>query len=291
MDSHAATRPNGIISYDTFARDVAALDPAAFEAAILGHGRGLVGERAGAVVAVDETPNEIAANPALLETLGLTGWIVTIDAFGCQRAIAAQLVAQGADYVLALNENQPALHNGVATYFKRLRPAERAALRQARHTERDHGRRETRTCLVSDDPALLAWLDPSDAWAGLRSVAMVTAERRVGETLGHETRYAMSSLPADEALLGVAIRGRWVFDETFREHESRVRSAHAVENLAVPRHEALELLRQERTENMGGQGQTDLVRMGRLASAQGPRRPRVDSPASRQSFGMVRSAS
>jgi len=288
--------PNGIPSHDTFGRVFAALDPAAVEAAFLGWIRGLVVEAAGEVVAIDgktvrrshdratgggplhlvsawaeanrlvlgqvaidEKSNEITAIPALLETLALSGCIVTIDAMGCQRAIAAQIVAQGADYVLALKANQPALHDGVATSFTGLRAEERAALPQTRTTEKDHGRRETRECLVSDDPDLLAWLDPTGAWAGLRSVAMVTAERRVGEAVSSETRYSVSSLPPDAALVAGAMRGHWgienrlhwVLDVAFREDESRVRSGHAAHNLAVLRHMALNLLRRERTATVG----------------------------------------
>src|SRR5699024_3403592 len=119
------------------------------------------------------------AIPALLVTLRLEGALVTIDAMGCQTTIAQQIVDAGGDYVLALKENQAALHELVADHFAL---ATETHNQQCRRVEKDHGRLEVRICQVTDDPAVLAWLDPARAWPGLQSIAAVTGTRRSGAT-------------------------------------------------------------------------------------------------------------
>jgi len=173
---------------------------------------------------------------------------------GCQQAIARQIVQAGGDYVLALKENQETLHELVAYHF-----AQGETPVGWRQVTKDHGRLEIRTCQATADPAILAWLDPKREWRGLRSIAAVTGERRIGDEVTRETRYFVSSLPADAAQIGQAVRAHWgienslhwVLDVAFREDESRVRTGYAAENLARTRRLALILLKRESTAKVG----------------------------------------
>src|SRR5262245_7502791 len=289
--------PGGIPSHDTFGRVFARLDPTEFQQCFLAWVQAVVGELPPQVVAVDgktsrrsgkrarsEHPlhlvsawatasglvlgqeatdaksNEITALPRLLALLTLEGCVVTIDAMGCQRALAAHVQAQGADYVFALKGNQPTLHQTVKTTFAELRATAPAAWQpaeqdQARTLDKNHGRLERRRYTALSDPDLLACLDPAGAWPGLRTVVEVQAERREGAAPAAECRYYLSSLPPDAVLLGEAIRGHWgvenrlhwVLDVQFREDASTVRVGDGAHNLAVLRHLALNLLRQDRT--------------------------------------------
>lgn len=291
--------PRGVPSHDTFGRVFAALDPAAFERGFLGWVRALPAaagggppgvaidgktlrrshDRAGGLgplqlvsawstdqglvlgqLAVADKANEIVAIPALLDVLDLEGAVVTIDAMGCQTAIARRIRKGGGDYVLALKDNHPTLHELVAHHFAVAAGGD-ADLGPAGHRSvgKDHGRRGARRCWASGDPEVLAWLDPAGAWPGLRSVAAVAGERRTDGAAATEVRYYLSSLPADPARIAAAVRGHWgienrlhwVLDLAFREDECRVRTGHAAENFAVLRHIALNLLRRERTVKAG----------------------------------------
>jgi predicted transposase YbfD/YdcC len=175
---------------------------------------------------------------------------------GCQTAIAAQIVEQGADYVLTLKDNQPTLRERVRLAFADARAGRTTApaeLQTTRTWDKGHGRIEHRRCWALGGPEYLAYIDPTGAWAGLQSVALIESERRIGDQVTREDRYYLSSLPPDAAVLGRAIRAHWgienrlhwVLDLAFREDDSRYRTGHGPENLAIVRHLALNLLRRE----------------------------------------------
>ena len=156
-----------------------------------------------------EKSNEITAIPLLLELLELKGCIVTIDAMGCQRAIAAQIISQEADYVLSLKGNQGQLSEEVEEYFAWAEHIKFKDLEDdfCRSLEKEHGRIEERRCWITEDTE---WLTEKVEWTGLRSFIMVEAEREViGQAATVERRYFISSLPADARQALRAVRGHW----------------------------------------------------------------------------------
>jgi predicted transposase YbfD/YdcC len=159
-------------------------------------------------VAVDEKSNEITAIPKLLKMLAISGAIVTIDAMGCQKAIARTIRGRKADYILALKGNHERLFEQVvafweAGYSRRMRGPD---IRYHRQWDESHGRFEARRCWAASD---LDWLEGREEWEDLRSVVFIESERFIGDLLSVETRYYLSSLPNDAKLLNEAIRSHW----------------------------------------------------------------------------------
>jgi predicted transposase YbfD/YdcC len=200
-------------------------------------------------VACAEKSNEITAIPELLRLVDTKGAIITIDAMGTQKAIAEQIVAGGADYVLALKGNQGALHQAVIEYIDAQLEGDLAEAQEQVTTETGHGREETRTYLQLPAPEELPGFLQ---WRGLKSIGLATrcSLRDGKETI--EVRYYISSLAVDVKQFARAVRGHWgvengchwVLDMTFREDESRIRERHLRENFAWLNRFALSLLKQ-----------------------------------------------
>jgi predicted transposase YbfD/YdcC len=196
-----------------------------------------------------EKSNEITAIPELLKKIDVRGGIVTIDAMGTQKAIAAGVIAGGADYVLALKGNQGSLHQAVIEHIDGQLEGDLAAACELVTTERGHGREETRVYLQLPAPEDLPG---RGEWKGLRSVGVVTSRclREGRERI--EVRYYLSSLAVDVSLLARAVRGHWSvenachwsLDVTFREDDSRVRQRVLGSNLTWLYRFTLSLLKQ-----------------------------------------------
>lgn len=211
-------------------------------------------------VAVDEKSNEITAIPALLRLLDLEGCLVSIDAMGCQVTIAEQIIEQKGDYLLALKDNHPNLHEAVAFTFAEARADGFAVYAPADYDYAEalgkgHGRVERRRAWVLTDPELLHYLDPEGRWPQLRAIGLVEAERRIGETVTVEQRHYLLSRALPAAAFGQAVRHHWqvenrlhwVLDVTFQEDACPYAAATTAQTFAVLRHCALNLLRRDRT--------------------------------------------
>jgi predicted transposase YbfD/YdcC len=202
-------------------------------------------------VACAEKSNEITAIPELLRLVDIKGAIITIDAMGTQKAIAEQIVDQGADYVLALKGNQETLHQAVIDYIDKQIATDFAnvTMRRLLTKEKGHGRDEVRTYVQMPVPPDLADLE---LWKGLKTIGVVVSARlRDGkETI--ETRYYISSLALAVKRFARAVRGHWgienschwSLDFTFREDESRIREKNLRENFAWLNRFLLSLLKQ-----------------------------------------------
>ena len=199
-------------------------------------------------IATDEKSNEITAIPDLLKMLELKGCIITIDAMGTQTEIAQTIIDRGADYVLAVKENQPLLYEDIELYFS----TESAMCDYFKTTEKSHGRYETRECWASMD---IDWLYNRDKWAEISGIGMIRSKRQqVGsDVVENSVRYCIFSkqmsakelLHANRAHWGIENSLHWVLDVDFREDESRMRLGNCATNMNVFRHLALNLIKSE----------------------------------------------
>lgn len=287
--------PGGIPSHDTFGRVLSIIAPADFERCLLKWVNQQVKLPGGEIVALDGKTlrgshdrakeqdaieivsawavsarltlgqvkvaagsNEITAVPEVLRQLNVEDCIVTVDALNCQKAIAAQIRDQQADYVLALKDNHKTLRLEVAEFMTSVREDRTWNYAMGTHqtTDGEHGRIETRQYWQAQAPDHLF---EKTAWRDLTSVGMVEATREVGGKQTREIRYYLSSLPINAQEFGRAVRSHWgvenschwVLDVVLREDASRIRVGNAAENMSTLRRLALNLLRREKSEKRG----------------------------------------
>lgn len=286
--------PNGIPTHDTFNRVFQAIDPKAFCDCFLRWTQGVRSALSGEVVAIDgkalrravdkgaggalpyivsawaadnglvlgqvkveDKSNEITAIPALLRELELAGCIVTIDAMGCQKKIAREIIEADADYVLALKGNHETVHAEVKGYLddaicRWQNNPETDELDFMETIDKDHGRIEIRRFWQSDK---VEWFAGLEKWEGLKSFGAVESVRDVGGVVTTERRYYLLSLTrsvrtfakASRQHWGVENNVHWLLDVTFKEDDSRARTGHAAQNLATLRRLALNALKREKS--------------------------------------------
>ena len=205
-----------------------------------------------------EKSNEITAIPELLEALEVTGAVVTIDAMGCQKAIASKIVERKANYILCVKENQARLKEDISDYFAwaQTDPMERRQLEEYVHVEKSHGRIVRRRTVISHEVSWCTWR--SD-WANLSTLIMVTRKVVFANEESHETAYYISDLSGTPEAFGHMIRGHWsienslhwMLDVSFREDASLIHAGFAAENLALIRKIALAYLKRDKSKKIG----------------------------------------
>ena len=210
---------------------------------------------------VDEKSNEITAIPELLKMLAIADCIVTIDAIGTQTEIAKTIVDAQAGYALSVKENQGHLFEDISTLFAidRNQNFKYAELDYAKTTNSGHGRIDVRECWSTSNPEYLQLIRNLENWAGLQSIAMVICTRIIAEKKTQHIRYYITTLPSNaERILHVVRRHwaienelHWVLDVAMNEDHNRVRKNQAPENMAVLRHMAINLIKQEKTAKGG----------------------------------------
>lgn len=283
--------PNGVPSHDTFDRVFRLVDADEFEKRFVAWTRLVADLLPGEVVAIDgktlrgshdkkdgkaaihcvsayasgnqlvlgqlvteAKSNEITAIPKLLETLAISGCLITIDAMGCQKVIAKKIIEAGADYLLALKGNQSSLADEVENFFLQAAAADFEGIEHVHYLfeEKNRGRRERREVWVSND---VSWLPMLKDWKSLRSIMMIKTERIVNGKTQLETRMYICSMHHDAPVLKEAARKHWaientchwVLDVTYQEDSSRVRKGNGAENLSRLKRVTLNILLQDKT--------------------------------------------
>lgn len=277
--------PNGIPSHDTINRVIARLKPRELQKSIISWVESVVAQSKHNLVNIDgkrlcnsgengsksiihlvnawsssnqmilaqvkteDKSNEITAIPTLLDLLTLEGAIVTIDAMGCQTAIAEKIVDNRADYILAVKDNQKFLHDDIRDAFAQTPKATSDTI-----TEKGHGRIEKRTCKIITD---MVWITKLNSWKNLQSIISIETERTIIQTneKSTEQRVYISSLLTTAEQFNQMIRGHWsiennlhwCLDVVFKEDDSTKQAGNAAENFSMINKAALSILKNDKS--------------------------------------------
>jgi predicted transposase YbfD/YdcC len=289
--------PNGIPSHDTFTDIFSKLCPDSFEKCFVSWVNSIIEIIPDEVVAIDgktlrrshdlpnskkaihivsayasdnelvlgqvktaEKSNEITAIPALIDTLLLKGCLVTIDAMGCQKKIVDKIIESEADYLIAVKDNQPSLHDNIIDKFNQeeINEFSSDSIDYFEDECKGHGRTEYRRCWTCNEiPACI-----SKKWGSVNAIVMIKSQRTIGDRTSIEHRYYITSsnknadslLSATRKHWSIENKLHWSLDVSFREDESRVRCKYGAQNLSTLRHIALNLLKKEKSVKVGIKG-------------------------------------